>query len=138
MSTLIENPNYFDHGRQLEQGFLECFERLKAMVSVGIIPDIIFPEVNVFRSGQTNIEIFYLNLNNRTKYSNLDRKVMENLGDLLRDPQNDWRDVRRAIQENCQLCLRTYSRNENPVNHASSRHDFLKIGQYSNNLNICS
>ena len=49
MNTIFENPHYFDHGRQLEEGFLECFDRLQAMICSGFIPDIIFPEVNVYR-----------------------------------------------------------------------------------------
>ena len=72
-----------------------------------------------------------LNLNHsRTKYSNHDRKIMENLGTFLRHPNNDWADVKRAVQENCPMCMRVYFADEDLVIHAASKHQFLKIGQY--------
>ena len=67
----------------------------------------------------------------RSKHVSYDRKVMENLGDLLRDSRNSWNDIRGAIQENCPMCNRTYSRNEDKVTHAASQH-YLIIGQYFN------
>ena len=49
MNIIFESPHFFDNGRQLEQGFQECLNKLEAMVSDGFVPDIIFPDVNVYR-----------------------------------------------------------------------------------------
>ena len=49
MNIIFDSPNFFDNGRRLEQGFQECLNKLKDMVSDGFIPDIIFPDVNVYR-----------------------------------------------------------------------------------------
>ena len=66
----------------------------------------------------------------RTKNLHNDKIAMGNLGDILR--QNEWEDVTKTIEKHCLICTRRWycNNNEDPIIHAATEHNHLKIGKF--------
>ena len=68
---VLEDESFFEKG-ELEENFQICFKELEKQVCNGFIADIEFPEVNLLRS----------------KDADIDTRYIAHLGNLLRNPDS--------------------------------------------------
>ena len=96
MHMVLDKKWVFENG-DLEETFQFCFKELENKVCKdGFIPDIIFPEVNLLRSKDDDVDARYIN----------------HLGDLLRNPEDcfplpahEW--VYQEMNWRCMFCYST-------------------------------
>ena len=115
MNIIVEDPSYFNKKRGLEEGFLHCFQKLEEMVTGSFIPDILFQEVNVLRT--------------KIPLDEHEAIVIRNLGDLLRDPNNDSHSIQFHVQNYSLICQRKPGHGKKMEYHAAKMHNYLKTGQ---------
>ena len=114
MAMVLEDNCDLENG-DLEETFQICFKELEKKVCDGIIPDIIFPNVNLLRS----------------KKADVDARYIKHLGDLLRNPEYSQEDVYHEMNWTCMFCYKTtLVQGMLPMEyHAAEKHHLVILGK---------